>query len=493
MTDCAEPLNFSTAFGVDHDLIEGYGALDISLINDLPLFIDPFLLFASDKPEYGEIHQEMIRYLLFLKDRAAEGGELSEGMFQAWFAFPEVKQTWLGFSKTGNSGRGMGRDFARGLYDGFRTFLKDFGKEEMLASPHMEKLCLVRRNIGKDKISDFTAHFALHYLLEYTERFAKQHMDPSQLDVFSVSKVVFDYESGTWQPRTYTLPTYGGDYVLLTPRDMLTRDDTFLNRRDMIDRVAQFASSVGDSALRFELERFIRNVLEGKERLKKSERDKAVEEFIAFHPEVVNYYIEFKEMRKEEAQSLSDNAVAEIEHMLIEGAAVISRSLSDETAFYAAMPSSYYEVKRRVAYLKHVIEDCDGYQLLWGSDHKPLKEKYAQLLFKFVWYASPYDVNREPNNGRGPVDYAASMGAADKSLVEFKLAGNTQLRSNLEKQVDVYKNANGTGAAVTVVLYFTAAEYEKVTRVMNELGIAGADNIVLIDARRDNKPTGSKA
>lgn len=40
---------FSDYFGVNIDDIDEYGAINISLINDLPLFIDPFLLFNSEK------------------------------------------------------------------------------------------------------------------------------------------------------------------------------------------------------------------------------------------------------------------------------------------------------------------------------------------------------------------------------------------------------------------------------------------------------------
>lgn len=45
-------LYFSQHFDVDPDLLEEYGALDISLVSDLPLFVDPFLLFNSDDPDY---------------------------------------------------------------------------------------------------------------------------------------------------------------------------------------------------------------------------------------------------------------------------------------------------------------------------------------------------------------------------------------------------------------------------------------------------------
>ena len=34
---------FSDFFNVDEDIIESYGAVNISLINDMPLFVDPFL------------------------------------------------------------------------------------------------------------------------------------------------------------------------------------------------------------------------------------------------------------------------------------------------------------------------------------------------------------------------------------------------------------------------------------------------------------------
>lgn len=40
---------FSDYFDVEEDVIDDYGAVNISLINDIPLFIDPFLMFNSEK------------------------------------------------------------------------------------------------------------------------------------------------------------------------------------------------------------------------------------------------------------------------------------------------------------------------------------------------------------------------------------------------------------------------------------------------------------
>ena len=76
-------LYFSQHFGVSPKVLEDYGAFDISLASDLPLFIDPFLLFNSQKPEYRDLHEGMIRYLVFLRDRATP--DLDPGLIKSWY------------------------------------------------------------------------------------------------------------------------------------------------------------------------------------------------------------------------------------------------------------------------------------------------------------------------------------------------------------------------------------------------------------------------
>ena len=114
-TDAATAqIYFSDFFDVSSALLEAYGAFDVSLINDLPLFIDPFLLFNSRNQEYQRLHDEIIRYLRFLRDHSTPGSP-NPGLLRAWYQFGEVRQTWLGFSERGNRGSGLGPDFARSL------------------------------------------------------------------------------------------------------------------------------------------------------------------------------------------------------------------------------------------------------------------------------------------------------------------------------------------------------------------------------------------
>ena len=75
----------------------------------------------------------------------------------------------------------------------------------------------------------------------------------------------------------------------------------------------------------------------------------------------------------------------------------------------------------------------------------------------------------------------------------MKLAKNTQLKRNLERQVEIYKKASDAKRAIKVIMFFTAEEEERVATILAELGLSDSKDIVLIDARRDNKPSGSKA
>lgn len=91
------------------------------------------------------------------------------------------------------------------------------------------------------------------------------------------------------------------------------------------------------------------------------------------------------------------------------------------------------------------------------------------------------------------MDFKISRGSYDKSLAEFKLAKNTHLRRNLEKQVEIYKKASDAPNALKVILFFTDSELEKITKIFNDLGLHDHPDVILIDGRATNKPSGSKA
>lgn len=283
---------FSDWFDVDSAALEKYGAFNVSLINDLPLFIDPFLLFTSEKEEYQRLHDDIIKYLTFLRDQSVSGN-INVGLLKSWYLFPEVKQLWLGFSKKGNGGSGLGTDFAKALNSNLNVVFTDFGNEKITKGSHIEKVCLVRDGVGRDHISDFTANLIKQFLLEYTQTFARDHIASELRKSVAVQGVFFDYDKRYWCPKTYELPFAGKDYVLLTPRDILTKDENWINRGDMLERFESIANSSGDHQLRAQVNDYLHRALTRKST--KDDRRKAYDALLKKYPQLIEWYIKHKE------------------------------------------------------------------------------------------------------------------------------------------------------------------------------------------------------
>lgn len=194
----------------------------------------------------------------------------------------------------------------------------------------------------------------------------------------------------------------------------------------------------------------------------------------------------------EEAKSLSEERVLATEELFVTELTAFIEKVIDETAFYETPDDTLEEAYQGVLFLKNVIENKDGYRIFYVKGEPIKREADIQIMFRLTWYATPSDVTREANEGRGPVDFKVSRGAADKSLVEFKLASNSKLKQNLEKQVEIYKKAHDTDKVIKAILFFSQNEEATVRKILNDLGISDDKYVILIDARNDNKPSASK-
>ena len=458
---------FSDIFNIDDSILEEYGAMNISLLNDIPLFIDPFLLYASDKEEYKQLHENILSYLVFLKEKAT--GLLSSEKIKRWYTFPEVKQNWLGYSESGNGGAGLGNKFAQSMSQSIRQVFANIGKETITETSHLEKVSLFRTGVGRDNISDFTCNLIKQYLLEYTQSFAKAYLSEKQCKLVSVPKVYFDYKLETWRSEQYILPYFNDDYVILTPKDILTKDETWINATEMRHRLLDITSSLPNEELRDQI------------------TDKAITEAAANtilrFPQLMDYYIKIKEIERDKAKENAVDIVSEVDTVFIKNIQDLIKYLHDNTTFYEGpSDNSFTAAHKRVKYLKDFIENKDGYKLLYFNNKPIAKEQDIQLLFKLTWFGTVFDVNAEVNNGRGPVDYKVSKGNMDKSLVEFKLAKNTKLKQNLQNQVKIYEAANDTKQSIKVIIYFSNKERDRVLNILGELKLTEDHNIILIDA-----------
>ncbi|QRO34159.1 hypothetical protein [Chromobacterium violaceum] len=468
---------FSDFFDVSPESLKQHGAFNISLLYDLPLFIDPFLLFNSEKTEYQDLHKQIIEYVKFLKMKSAT--KLSNGEIKSWYLFPEIKQNWLGYSKTGNDGRGLGKSFAIALNHNLTTIFKNFG-EETDTSPHLEKLTLVKDGVGKDQISDFTCNLILGFLAKYTEEYAQKYIPKEKLSLFMIPKSRFNWETQTWASRQYNLPKFGKQYVLLSPVDLLTKDEAWINHREFVEDFSEVVNGVENDQLRSEINNYLYNTLP--EKPKKPDWSKAIESAVRKYPYLIDTFIAMKERNREGATRVSAEKIEETNQIFIEHIKQFIELISD-TEFYDTPTNSFEEGLKRVNYLKHVIENQDGYRLFYNKNRPIKKESDLQIMFKLTWFASAYDNNAEVNNGRGPADFIVSYGSKDKTVIEFKLASNTKLETNLKNQAEIYSDAaRATHPPIKAILYFTEAEHDKVWKLLTKHKLEKKKEIVLIDA-----------
>ena len=223
---------FSEKFNVDRELIIKYGAVDISLVCDLPLFIDPMLIFNSKKLSYQKLHNYLIKYFAFLTEKSEEGVNKDEIKF--YFTFSEIKNNWLGYAKKGNGGKGLGEDFAIFLSDNLKFIMNNNG---ITKSHHIEKALLIYDGNGKDKISDLTVNLILDYLASYTQKFAIENIDEKFLDYFYLDSI-FNFKTQSFENKEYKLPFLINDkgekeYVLLTPYDILREEDPAISKKNL--------------------------------------------------------------------------------------------------------------------------------------------------------------------------------------------------------------------------------------------------------------------
>ncbi len=278
---------FSDIFEIDEQILEEYGAFNISLVNDLPLFIDPFLLYASKKREYQELHSVILKYLSFLKTKS-ELHCYNEVQIKMWYCFPEIKQNWLGYSLHGNRGSGLGMKFGRNMSKAMPLVYSDLNNEVITSSSHLEKIGLFNQGVGRDNISDFSCNLINRFLLEYTQEFAKLYIAKKYVKKVMVDKVWFDYEKELWNSAEFHLPFWNGDYVLLTPKDILTKDDNWINHKDLFDSFLTIKNSVPNDELRYKInDLYIRSLPRSP---KEKDIKNAIQVVINHYPEIISVH-----------------------------------------------------------------------------------------------------------------------------------------------------------------------------------------------------------
>lgn len=496
---------FSEKFKVEKNKIEEYGAIDISLVCDIPLFIDPMLIFNSEKEEYKELHKNIIKYFHFLAVKAEQ--KLDKSDIKTWYTFNEVCNNWFGYALEGNKGSALDIEFGTFLYKNIEFALNTNGISNGV---HAEKIMLLYDGSGRDKISDMTVNLIKGYLCEYTQKFAKEYISEKCCKNIPVDKSEFNYETESFVTKEYYLPYIINEkgeeeYVLLTPADILRKNEPSINRENFLKVNRKVRDYIENDVLKAQVNNYIAKAVGEYEREQRKNKKKPSEgkiriiereaftEMVKEHPEIYDYYVKMKENEKEE---IKQECLQEVNTQLkkfIDNAVLLIESFKKGIYVIEENISAFEESKNRIKYFKHIIEECDGYKTMYHNGERISNENDLQRMFKFVWYNTSFKPDFETNNGRGPSDVVVSKGSKNQNVIEFKLASNPHLK-NVFEQTEIYKKANQAEESIIVIFYFSESEFKKVNKIIEAEGCTEkiGENIILIDCRNDNKESASK-
>ena len=219
-------LYFTDYFEVEPTVLEDYGAFDISVWSRICRCSSTHSCSSMAAiPSHQQLHQQILDYLLFLRDRAAEE-DLDPRLIDTLVPV-QGGQTELARLHSVQATKAQASIEYRQvrLHSALGEIFADFGNETVTRGTHLEKLCLIREGVGRDNISDFTTNLIKGFLCEYTQTFARERIFPEYCQEFAVRRARFDYGTAHMgDSETYYLPSLRGDFVLLTPMDILTRD-----------------------------------------------------------------------------------------------------------------------------------------------------------------------------------------------------------------------------------------------------------------------------
>lgn len=162
--------------------------------------------------------------------------------------------------------------------------------------------------------------------------------------------------------KSYFLPQVGEDFVLLTPIDILTRDDTWISQRDMIRNFRHLPDALPNTQLRAQVNQYFKRRL-GDSPNAKQWRE-AAEATIERFPLLIDYYIARQEKSGSQARAVSAKRVDDTQRVLVDGVREVIDALDKRGGFYNLPNGSYAECLTRIQAFKHYVEHQDGYKVI---------------------------------------------------------------------------------------------------------------------------------
>lgn len=358
--------------------------------------------------------------------------------------FPEVEEFCLGVSTGTTHGAGSGPGFAKSITEALWTAVEQ-GMKDL---NHFEQVQLFRKGIGRDRISDSVGKIIRHRFAAYTKQICDEIGIPTQK--IQYQNGIFDFDADRWKSKYFHLPMnpYNNKPIMLVPKAFL-RDQPSINKDD-------FWSYCADHEGQFIAENFSDEIL------KKAEAEVIVAIAIS-NPEIRSRYITYREeMGSEPYDGLNDpkgfiNWYQETKQYVIDNPLDISVKNDEDFIDLVLL---------FIQKFKNYIENQGGWTTFWNDNKTAKSENAVQFVFlgivKHYCDANGIDISREPNIGRGPVDFKFSNGSEHKAVLEVKLIKNSKFWQGLSKQLVKYQEAEEAKLGVFLPIALRDKDIEKI-------------------------------
>lgn len=216
---------------------------------DIPLYVDPFLLWKSPSQQDSALHASIVNSFNYLGMLYQDDEEKAVSILKE---ISECDEVGLGNSKT-KQGKKIGDKLAREV---LQTF-KDIPQLQKQGYTHFEQVQLLVENFSKDRISDITCSLMKSHLIDYTMQKCTEHSIPTQeveITVFNLKKHDFEVEKAELPVHPITHAP-----ILLVPKrwlrftPWLNIDDYFTNYISTAEKIAR-----GEQIARIEILEFNR-------------------------------------------------------------------------------------------------------------------------------------------------------------------------------------------------------------------------------------------
>lgn len=466
----------SDVLGVTRKDLTNQGAFNGFVDIDAKFHVDPHLLEDTKIPEFTESYTKLKEYfskIIHLLDSSQSKNDRFSYHALNMLTFPETNNMKLGYATGGSGGKGIGSGLAKEIASTAFEIVKAGIKDPVI----FELVGLFEENVGADRISDMTIHVIFQDILSFSQRVAKN--------------LKLHTRKYTYENNVYEIPVDKSSlrYIPLIPFEILRNLPIALDWDD-IDIVCSY-----NRQLRARVNEMIGNTWKEAQK-KKSKRE--LKDAILQYPELINELITLYKSKKDKHYDFVQDPSGEI----------IWADIADD--FAKKYPLKLVSKPGTIPPLNNIVTDiCTHYKRLvennglnafFYDNLKQLRhEKFAQLLFYGIadayCQANNLDISREPNAGRGSVDFKFSRGYFEKVNVEVKYAKNSGLVRGYTTQLPTYNKAENTVHSIYLVIQTTYSEYtiQKIQQIHDENKKQGkrVPAIITIDGR--TKPSASKS